>query len=102
MAELEVGANLPWLDYGQDFGASAWRPQGGVAIPEREVNGRRVRVEADDNAHVLLRYKGGAKGLWLSHTRSDDTRMVFAESAIDAIEILTGRTHRVRVSVHEG
>jgi hypothetical protein len=35
MAELVVGANLPWLDYGQDFGASAWRPEGGVAIPER-------------------------------------------------------------------
>ncbi len=26
----------------------------GVAVPEREVNGRRIRVEADDNAHVLL------------------------------------------------
>ena len=26
----------------------------GVAIPEREVNGRRIRVEADDNAHILL------------------------------------------------
>jgi predicted dehydrogenase len=26
----------------------------GVAIPEREVNGHRIRVEADDNAHVLL------------------------------------------------
>ncbi len=26
----------------------------GVAISEREVNGRRIRVEADDNAHVLL------------------------------------------------
>jgi predicted dehydrogenase len=26
----------------------------GVAIPERDVNGRRIRVEADDNAHVLL------------------------------------------------
>jgi predicted dehydrogenase len=26
----------------------------GVAIPEREVNGRRLRVEADDNAQVLL------------------------------------------------
>jgi len=35
MAELVVGANLPWLDYGQDFGASAWRPDGGVAVPAR-------------------------------------------------------------------
>jgi predicted dehydrogenase len=26
----------------------------GVAIPEREVNGRSLRVEADDNAHVLI------------------------------------------------
>jgi predicted dehydrogenase len=26
----------------------------GVAIPERVVNGRAIRVEADDNAHVLL------------------------------------------------
>jgi hypothetical protein len=27
--------NLPWLNYGQDFGASAWRPAGGVAQPDR-------------------------------------------------------------------
>jgi hypothetical protein len=27
------GVNLPWLEYGQDFGASAWRPAGGVAVP---------------------------------------------------------------------
>ena len=26
----------------------------GIAIPEREVNGKRIRVEAEDNAHVLL------------------------------------------------
>jgi predicted dehydrogenase len=26
----------------------------GIAIPERRVNGRTIRVEADDNAHVLL------------------------------------------------
>jgi len=26
----------------------------GVAIPEREINGNTIRVEADDNAHVLL------------------------------------------------
>ena len=25
-----VGANLPWVDYGCDFGASAWFPQGGL------------------------------------------------------------------------
>lgn len=29
------GANLPWILYGCDFGASAWYPEGGVAQPER-------------------------------------------------------------------
>jgi hypothetical protein len=29
--EFIVGANLPWLDYGFDFGANGWRPAGGVA-----------------------------------------------------------------------
>jgi hypothetical protein len=29
--EFFVGANLPWLHYGIDFGANAWRPQGGIA-----------------------------------------------------------------------
>jgi len=26
-----VGANLPWVDYGTDFGTSAWHPSGGLA-----------------------------------------------------------------------
>jgi hypothetical protein len=30
-----LGTNLPWLDYGCDFGANAWQPEGGVARPER-------------------------------------------------------------------
>ncbi len=34
MADLPFGANLPWIEYGQDFGASAWRPQGGVSQPD--------------------------------------------------------------------
>jgi len=29
-----TGANLPWIHYGIDFGANAWRPGGGVAQPE--------------------------------------------------------------------
>ncbi len=50
-----VGVNLPWIDYGQDFGASAWRPQGGVAQPDlaradargaREARRRRGRAGA--------------------------------------------------------
>ena len=26
-----LGANLPWVHYGIDFGANAWRPEGGIA-----------------------------------------------------------------------
>lgn len=29
--EFFLGANLPWLHYGIDFGTSAWTPQGGLA-----------------------------------------------------------------------
>lgn len=36
-----VGANLPWVHYGTDFGANAWRPEGGVAQPEE-----RAKVDA--------------------------------------------------------
>jgi hypothetical protein len=28
------GANLPWVHYGIDFGANAWRPEGGIAQAE--------------------------------------------------------------------
>ena len=31
-----IGANLPWVGYGTDFGASAWSPEGGLAAdPQR-------------------------------------------------------------------
>jgi len=30
VSEFTVGANLPWIAYGGDFGANAWRPDGGV------------------------------------------------------------------------
>jgi hypothetical protein len=29
-----LGANLPWLSYGGDFGSNAWQPDGGCARPE--------------------------------------------------------------------
>lgn len=35
-----IGANLPWVHYGIDFGANAWRPEGGISQPEE-----RARLE---------------------------------------------------------
>ena len=29
-----MGANLPWVHYGIDFGTNAWRPAGGISEPE--------------------------------------------------------------------
>jgi len=31
-----VGANLPWVRYGGDFGANAWSPQGGLSSREQD------------------------------------------------------------------
>jgi hypothetical protein len=54
MGEFVVGANLPWLDYGQDFGGSAWRPGGGVARPEsRERVVRALGSLADAGASLV-------------------------------------------------
>ena len=52
MSDFGVGVNLPWLDYGQDFGASAWRPRGGVAQPERR---QRMREALDRVAQTGAR-----------------------------------------------
>jgi hypothetical protein len=30
VSDFTVGANLPWINYGGDFGANAWRPAGGL------------------------------------------------------------------------
>jgi hypothetical protein len=42
MPDFTVGANLPWLDYGQDFGRNDWQPGGGLARPERRERMRRA------------------------------------------------------------
>jgi hypothetical protein len=37
-----VGANLPWIHYGIDFGANGWRTSGGIAQPEERARLDRV------------------------------------------------------------
>ncbi len=69
--------NLPWLQYGCDFGANAWQMDGGVARPERrerlvDVFGRLADCGAtvvrwfllcDGRAGVRFRGDGSAAGL---------------------------------------
>jgi hypothetical protein len=49
-----VGANLPWLRYGGDFGANPWNPQGGLASPERaaELEKAMATLEAGGVTHL--------------------------------------------------
>jgi hypothetical protein len=56
MAELLVGANLPWVEYGQDFGASAWRPEGGLAQPDRRERARRALGGLAASGATLVRW----------------------------------------------
>lgn len=37
-----IGANLPWVHYGIDFGANAWRPAGGISQPEERAEVERA------------------------------------------------------------
>ena len=62
----------------------------GVAIPEREVNGRVVRVEADDNAQVLLdfgegRFASVTTGFTMQRYRSPAIELYGSEGTIQLL-----------------
>jgi hypothetical protein len=49
-----VGANLPWITYGCDFGANAWQPHGGLACPATRAHARQLLANlADAGAHAI-------------------------------------------------
>lgn len=56
VADFQVGANLPWIDYGQDFGASAWQPRGGVAQPDRREAARRELGRLAASGGTIVRW----------------------------------------------
>jgi hypothetical protein len=51
-----AGVNLPWLDYGCDFGANAWQPEGGLARPERRERLRPVLARLAGEGIRFLRW----------------------------------------------
>jgi predicted dehydrogenase len=62
----------------------------GVAIPERQVNGRPIRVEADDNAHVLLdfgesRFAAVTTGFTMQRYRSPAIELYGSEGTIQLL-----------------
>ncbi len=50
------GVNLPWLSYGNDFGASAWRPAGGVGDPLLRAKLRDHLSRLRDDGIALVRW----------------------------------------------
>lgn len=46
MSGFTVGANLPWISYGGDFGANAWRPAGGLSTRPDDLSRALDRVAA--------------------------------------------------------
>ncbi|RPI53984.1 MAG: hypothetical protein EHM55_12185 [Acidobacteria bacterium] len=51
-----IGANIPWLHYGGDFGANVWRPEGGIWQPAE-----RAQLDA---AFARLAASGVQWGRW--------------------------------------
>ncbi|HEY3380717.1 MAG TPA: hypothetical protein VGK32_03055 [Vicinamibacterales bacterium] len=51
-----VGVNLPWLQYGCDFGANAWQADGGVAQPERRRRLTEVFARLADRGLTAVRW----------------------------------------------
>lgn len=51
-----VGANLPWVDYGFDFGANAWRPTGGLATTPVADRLQRTLVQMADLGVSVIRW----------------------------------------------
>src|SRR5688572_23372298 len=94
-----TGANLPWVHYGIDYGANAWRPDGGVARAEERaqletifamlaasgVHYVRWFLFCDGRAGITFSSRGGPLGL-------DD--FVFRD--IDAALEIAGR-HDIRI-----
>jgi hypothetical protein len=92
MPDFLLGANLPWLEYGQDFGASAWRPQGGVARGDRRERMRAALGRTAESRARLVRWwllGDGRAGLVESasgrDTRIDERVCDDLDAALDAL-----------------
>ena len=98
-APFVTGINLPWMHYGGDFGANAWRPRGGIAerdrrheldaalgrLAERGVRHLRWFLLADARAGVTVDAEGRPAGL-------DDAFVRDLATALDLLE-----RHGIRV-----
>jgi len=98
LARMPVAPRHPYLEQERKLPST---------VLERDRFAGRVRIDARGNAvfphfdgQGICGYeiknrgftgfaRGGSKGLWSSHTEPDDTRLIFCESAIDALSHAT-------------
>jgi hypothetical protein len=91
-----VGANLPWMDYGCDFGVNAWHPDGGVASPLKRQRLRDTLTGLTDQGITLVRWFAlcdGRSGLrWNpdgGRPRLDRMALADADAALDELARLS-------------
>lgn len=94
------GANLPWLHYGIDFGANAWRPEGGIAQPDERAHLDAVlqRLAADGVRSVRwflfcdgragIRFSEGGRPLGLDGFVMRDLEAALTLAAAHRIQIM--------------
>jgi hypothetical protein len=88
-----IGVNLPWMNYGGDFGANRWQPAGGVGQPGRRATLREVLGRLADSGATRVRWfmlADGRAGLVESPSGSltglDDHVFGDADAALDELE----------------
>jgi hypothetical protein len=88
-----IGVNLPWLNYGGDFGANRWQPTGGIGQPGRRAVLREVLGRLSDDGARCVRWfmlADGRAGLMQSPAGDlaglDDCVFRDADAALDELE----------------
>lgn len=93
-----LGANLPWISYGGDFGANAWRPAGGVstrledlsrALDRLAASGiRRIRWFMLCDGRAGIRFASDGAPLGLDDHVFADVDAALAEAGSRGMEIM--------------
>jgi hypothetical protein len=90
--EFHLGLNLPWLQYGCDFGANAWQPEGGLSQPARRRALDNALARVADSSVTCLRWfllcdgRAGLAGHDATHgPRLDGRILADVDVALDAL-----------------
>jgi hypothetical protein len=94
-----LGANLPWVAYGGDFGANAWQPEGGLARPESAAKLEAALARLEDAGVTRVRwfmFCDGRAGLRFAADGTPEGLDDFVFADVDAA-LEAARRHHIRV-----